>query len=57
MSDLKRLKEYLMREYGIASEKDLEKAMVSMSRINIGVFVAPVDRKVDSNDRTQLLPA
>lgn len=39
------MKVYLERNFGIKSEEDLKKATNNMPKLNMGVFIAPIQRK------------
>ncbi len=44
------MKELLKKEYGIGSPEELYKEMESYQGVDIGLFAAPVERRV-SNDK------
>lgn len=44
MTDLSALKKILRDEYGINDNDELNKALMKMRKLDIGVFTAPIDR-------------
>lgn len=39
----------MLKEYGVNSEYDLEKAMKHVTPVNIGVFVTPIKNQISMN--------
>lgn len=51
MTDVRELRKLLAEEYGIHSDKELSEALTNLRNVNLGVFVAPMDRKDDKNGK------
>ena len=45
------LRKILLEEYGISNDKELEDAIRKMPKINIGIFVSPVIRDYEKEER------
>jgi hypothetical protein len=47
---VKGLKEYLKKEFGICTNKDLINACKSARKVDIGIFVTPIETNTENND-------
>ena len=50
MNTVDEMKRLLAEQYGICSDQDLNRALASTGRINIGVFTAPVQEGGIANE-------
>ena len=51
MSRVEYLKNILLEEYGISTDKELERAIQQMPKINIGVFTTQIKGKFEKGER------
>lgn len=49
MTDTEALRRFLKEEYGIGSELELEKAVMKMPKIKIGVFISKTERSTQND--------